>query len=173
MDANQIKELMRLISESNFIEFEIEQEGFKLRLIKAGARETAPAASNGPLAPVVVTVPAASAHVEPPPAAPDAAAPAAAPAPAAPAPDPAEAREGLHEVRSPIVGTFYRSPNPDAAPFVSVGDRVKAGQVLCIIEAMKLMNEIECDVAGEVAEVVAANGQPVEYGETLFRVRPL
>ena len=162
MDAKQIKELMQLISDSDFVEFEFEHEGFKLRLIKAGARAAAPA--NGP---VVVAVPA--------PVAADAsgsAAPAALPG-AAPAPAAAGPAEVLHEVHSPIVGTFYRAPNPDATPFVTVGDRVKVGQVVCIIEAMKLMNEIESDIAGEVVEVVAANGQPVEYGEILFRVRPL
>ena len=98
---------------------------------------------------------------------------AAAPAPVAAATPPAEdAANGLSVVKSPIVGTFYRSPDPNAAPFVSVGDQVKVGQVLCIIEAMKLMNEIESEVAGEVVKVHHDNGQPVQYGEPLFTIRP-
>ena len=80
--------------------------------------------------------------------------------------------ENLHIVKSPIVGTFYASPNPDAPAYVKVGDRVTAGQVLCIIEAMKLMNEIEADIAGEIVKVLATNAQPVEYGEGLFAIRP-
>ena len=79
--------------------------------------------------------------------------------------------EGLHQVRSPIVGTFYEAPSPGAPPLVKVGDQVIAGQVLCIIEAMKLMNEIEADVAGEIVKKFVANGQPVEYGQPLFAVR--
>jgi acetyl-CoA carboxylase biotin carboxyl carrier protein len=75
-------------------------------------------------------------------------------------------------VKSPIVGTFYRAPDPNSPPFVSVGDRVRVGQVLCIIEAMKLMNEIEADVAGEVVEIHPENGQPVQYGDALFTIRP-
>jgi len=78
---------------------------------------------------------------------------------------------GIHPVTSPIVGTFYRAPSTNAAPFVQPGDFVKPGQTLCIVEAMKLMNEIECDVAGEVVAVLAENGQPVEYGERLFTIR--
>lgn len=79
--------------------------------------------------------------------------------------------EGLHIVKSPIVGTFYSAPNPSAPPFVKVGDKVSAGQVLCIVEAMKLMNEIESDVAGELVRVLVENGQPVEYGQALFAIR--
>jgi acetyl-CoA carboxylase biotin carboxyl carrier protein len=96
----------------------------------------------------------------------------AAPAPvhAAPAAAPAD-EAGIHYITSPIVGTVYRSANPSAPSFVSPGDRVKPGQTLCIVEAMKLMNEIECDVAGEIVKVLVENGQPVEYGERLFAVR--
>jgi acetyl-CoA carboxylase biotin carboxyl carrier protein len=100
-----------------------------------------------------------------------AARPDAAPAPAAPAPA-AETEAGLHVVTSPIVGTFYRSPNPDAEPFVKAGDSVDKGATLCIVEAMKLMNEIEADVAGTIVEVFPKNGQPVEFGEKLFAIRP-
>ena len=84
----------------------------------------------------------------------------------------AAADEGLHWVASPIVGTFYRAPNPDAEPYVKVGDIVHEGQTLCIVEAMKLMNEIESDVAGTIVKVLPDNAQPVEYGERLFAVRP-
>ena len=80
--------------------------------------------------------------------------------------------EGLHIVKSPIVGTFYESPSPGSPPFVKVGDRLEVGQVLCIVEAMKLMNEIECDVAGELVKKLVTNGQPIEYGQELFTVRP-
>jgi acetyl-CoA carboxylase biotin carboxyl carrier protein len=102
-------------------------------------------------------------------------APAAAPATAAVAVAPAAvpaAEEGLVVVKSPIVGTFYRSPDPGSPPFVSVGDKVRVGQVLCIIEAMKLMNEIEAEAAGEIVKVHHESGQPVQYGEPLFDIRP-
>ena len=93
---------------------------------------------------------------------------AAVPAPAAPpAPE-----EGLHMVKSPIVGTFYEAPSPGAPPFVKAGDMVEVGQVLCIVEAMKLLNEIECDAAGEIVKKLAVNGQPIEYGQDLFVIRP-
>jgi acetyl-CoA carboxylase biotin carboxyl carrier protein len=94
---------------------------------------------------------------------------AAGPAPAAPAP---EVEENLHIVKSPIVGTFYESPSPGSPPFIKVGDILEVGQVLCIVEAMKLMNEIECDVAGELVKKLVTNGQPIEYGQELFAVRP-
>jgi acetyl-CoA carboxylase biotin carboxyl carrier protein len=93
--------------------------------------------------------------------------------PAAPAPPKeAEPAENLHIVRSPIVGTFYESPSPGSPPFVKPGDTVSLGQVLCIVEAMKLMNEIESDVAGEVVKKLVSNGQPIEYGQELFAIRP-
>jgi acetyl-CoA carboxylase biotin carboxyl carrier protein len=100
--------------------------------------------------------------------------------PAVPAPPPASAsvppaaaaEEELHTVKSPIVGTFYEAPGPGALPFVKPGDQVAAGQVLCIIEAMKLMNEIEADASGEIVKVLVNNGQPVEYGQPLFAIRP-
>jgi acetyl-CoA carboxylase biotin carboxyl carrier protein len=87
--------------------------------------------------------------------------------PAAPSPE-----EGLHTVKSPIVGTFYEAPSPGAPPFVKAGDSVEVGQVLCIVEAMKLLNEIESDVAGEIVKKLASNGQPIEYGQELFVIRP-
>jgi acetyl-CoA carboxylase biotin carboxyl carrier protein len=97
---------------------------------------------------------------------------AAAPPATASAAPPAAAEEELHTVKSPIVGTFYEAPGPGALPFVKPGDQVAAGQVLCIIEAMKLMNEIEADASGEVVKVLVNNGQPVEYGQPLFAIRP-
>jgi acetyl-CoA carboxylase biotin carboxyl carrier protein len=85
---------------------------------------------------------------------------------------PPSAADDLHVIKSPIVGTFYAAPNPEAGPFVKVGDTVEAGQTVCIIEAMKLMNEIEADISGEVVRILVENGQPVEYGESLFALRP-
>jgi acetyl-CoA carboxylase biotin carboxyl carrier protein len=149
---DEIKELMRYIESSSFTEFEIEREGFKLKLVRRAPQETdgqplpaVPAAdAPRPAAPAPATVPARAAEVEP---------------------------ADIHQVMSPIVGTFYRASAPDAKPFVNPGDRVTKGQVLCIVEAMKLMNEIESDCDGEILEVLVANGQPVEYGEPLFKVR--
>ena len=157
MDPKEIRELIELISRSEFSEFELEGKGFKLRLVKRAAPVPAAAAANAP----------GPSH-EP-------ATPSAVPAPSgspAPAPSP-PLEEGLVELKSPIVGTFYRSPSPDADPFVEVGTQVKRGQVMCIVEAMKVMNEIEAEIDAEVVEVAVANGQPVEYGEVLFRLRPL
>ena len=151
----EIKELIDFISDSNFVEFELEREGFKIKLVKADSRVSAPAPT---VAPVAVPHPGSAPAM--------AAAPAPVPAPAAAAGPP------LHEVKSPLVGTFYRSPSPEAPPFAEVGRTVKRGQVLCIVEAMKLMNEIDSDADGVVEEILVANGQPVEYGEVLFRIRP-
>lgn len=152
----EILELIEFISQSNFVEFELEREGFKIRLVKSGGRAV-------PVAAVPVSpLPAAASDAPP-------AVPASVPAAPAAAPQPAQR---FHEVKSPLVGTFYRAPSPDAPPFTEVGKTVKAGQVLCIVEAMKLMNEIESDVDGAVEEILVSNGQPVEYGELLFRIRP-
>ena len=159
MDLKELKEILQILEEKEIAEFELEEEGMKLRIRKAAA-----ASSNhsGPAPMVAVASPAP--HPSGPAVAP--AAPAPAPVPAAP-----EASD-LVVVRSPMVGTFFRAPDPNSAPFVNTGDRVKVGQVLCIIEAMKLMNEIEAEVAGEIAKVHHENGQPVQYGEALFSIRP-
>ena len=167
MDLKELKEILQILEEKEITEFELEEEGMKLRIRKA----TAPSANHAsaPVAPLVATVlPSLGGPVvaAPPPPAPPAAVGAAAPAPAA------EAEAGVTVVKSPIVGTFYRTPDPNAPPFVDVGDRVRVGQVLCIIEAMKLMNEIEAEVAGEVVKVHHETGQPVQYGEPLFAIRP-
>jgi acetyl-CoA carboxylase biotin carboxyl carrier protein len=148
MDLRKLKKLIDLVQESGIAELEVTEGEERVRIVRSGrgAPESA--------APAVTFVPSPA-----PAAAPAAPAPAAAEAPAAP--------EG-HAVKSPMVGTFYRASAPDAKPFVEVGDTVKAGQTVCIIEAMKLMNEIESDKDGVVKAILAENGQPVEYGEPLF-----
>jgi acetyl-CoA carboxylase biotin carboxyl carrier protein len=156
---DDIKQLMEYLESSSFVEFEMEREGVKIKLVRRPPHGSEPpaapiaAASNGVGAPLAV--------------APGPAPVAAPPQAAAPAVEPAD----VHLVKSPIVGTFYRAGSPDAKPFVGPGDRVSKGQVMCIVEAMKLMNEIEADIDGEVMDVLVSNGQPVEFGEPLFRVR--
>ena len=157
MNVDAIKQILDLVREHELTEFELEQGGVKLRVKKQGAAPPAPA----PAAPQMAPLPA-------PALAPVAAVPAAvAAAPAAPADELLE----LSVVTSPIVGTFYRSPDPSSPSFVEVGQRVKKGQTLCIIEAMKLMNEIESEYEGEIVKVYVENGQPVQYGERLFAVK--
>jgi acetyl-CoA carboxylase biotin carboxyl carrier protein len=159
LDLKELKEILQILEEKEITEFELEEEGMKLRIRKAGPVSSNHAAPPGALSPAIVSV----AHAAPAPRA------SAAPEPPAAAP---EAEAGLTVVKSPIVGTFYRTPDPNAPPFVNVGDRIRVGQVLCIIEAMKLMNEIEAEVAGEIVRIHHENGQPVQYGEPLFTVRP-
>jgi acetyl-CoA carboxylase biotin carboxyl carrier protein len=159
----QIKELIELVAKRRLQGLEIERSGFRLKV------EGQPQAQ-----PAVQAAPAEGASAPPPPIAGGISSimPADATAIAEAAPQPAAADEGAHVVTSPIVGTFYRAPSPDADPFVEVGGRVKKGQILCIIEAMKLMNEIESDADGVVAQVYPQNAQAVEYGEPLFAIRP-
>jgi acetyl-CoA carboxylase biotin carboxyl carrier protein len=164
MNQKELKELIEFLIEKDVTEFELERGDVKVR-IKRGAETAAGRDVH------YVTVP----PMAPPATEPRAASSAPASAPAASSsPPPVEAakEEGLHIITSPIVGTFYEAPSPGSPPFVKPGDAVEVGQVLCIIEAMKLMNEIECDVAGEVVKRVVNNGQPVEYGQPLFEVRP-
>jgi acetyl-CoA carboxylase biotin carboxyl carrier protein len=150
----EILDLIEFISRSNFVEFELEREGFRIRLVKSGSRNSVSGnASSSP------EVPLADAE------SPGVLAPAPPAAPALPA-------RGFHEIKSPLVGTFYRAPSPEAPAFTDLGKTVRAGQVLCIVEAMKLMNEIESDTDGVMEEILVSNGQPVEYGEILFRIRP-
>jgi len=153
---NELRELVEFLKANEIAEFDMEQADLKVRIKFAGE----PAATGGidlaHLSRLMASAPAS---------APAAAAPVAASAVAAPA------EETLHEVKSPIVGTFYESPSPGAQSFVKIGDQVEVGQVLCIVEAMKLMNEIESDVAGEVVKRIAVSGQPVEYGQPLFAIR--
>ena len=157
MDISDLKEILRILEEQDITEFELEQDGVKLRVCRASTLAAGVAAVVAP---------------SPAPATPAAEASAPASAPAAPTAPAAELPANGTVVKSPIVGTFYRAPDPNSQPFVSVGDRVKVGQVLCIIEAMKLMNEIEAEVAGEVVKIHPENGQPVQYGDPLFTVRP-
>jgi acetyl-CoA carboxylase biotin carboxyl carrier protein len=159
MNQRELKELIEFLIEKDIAEFELERGDVKVRIKRASEPPGSP--------PNVHVTPL---HAAPP--VPVPAAPGASPA----IPGTATAREtaeesGLHLVRSPIVGTFYEAPSPGAPPFVKVGDTVVAGQVLCIIEAMKLMNEIESDGAGEIAKKFVSNGQPVEYGQPLFGIR--
>ena len=158
MNQRELKDLIEFLIEKDITEFELERGDVKVRIRRGG--EAPAAAPAGPYVPVALA-----------PAAAPGAAPAAAGAPSAAAAPPVE-EAGLHTVKSPIVGTLYESPSPGSPPFVKVGDAVEAGQVLCIIEAMKLMNEIEADIAGEVVKKLAANGQPVEYGQALFVLKP-
>lgn len=155
MNLKDLKELLQILDDKGIAEFELEEEGMKVRV-----RKTAP-----PLAPVVPAALVPAAAPAPPPEASSAGAVSAAVA------APSEPENGLAIVKSPIVGTFYRAPDPNSPSFVNVGDRVRVGQVLCIIEAMKLMNEIEAEVAGEVTRVHHENGQPVQFGEPLFSIR--
>jgi acetyl-CoA carboxylase biotin carboxyl carrier protein len=161
LDVRELKEILQILEEQSITEFELEQEGVKLRVCRQASSNHAGAPPASPPSPLVVVSGAAPL--------PAAAAPAAAPAPAGPVEVETGDKETL--VKSPIVGTFYRAADPNSPAFVSVGDRVKVGQVLCIIEAMKLMNEIEAEVAGEVVRVHPENGQPVQYGDPLFTVR--
>jgi acetyl-CoA carboxylase biotin carboxyl carrier protein len=162
MNQKELKELIDFLIEKDISEFELERGDVKVR-IKRGAEAAAPLITHAmPMATMPMAAPSAQAGQ------PVAAAP---PATASAAP-PAAAEEELHTVKSPIVGTFYEAPGPGALPFVKPGDQVAAGQVLCIIEAMKLMNEIEADASGEVVKVLVNNGQPVEYGQPLFAIRP-
>jgi len=158
MDSNKLKELRELVDflkENGIAEFDMERTDLKVRIKFAGAA----GASAADLALARQLAPSVGAHI---PALGAATAEGSA----------AAAEETLHEVKSPIVGTFYDSPSPGAPTFVKVGDQVELGQVLCIVEAMKLMNEIECDVAGEIVRRIAVSGQPVEFGQPLFVIRP-
>jgi len=154
MNQKELKELIEFLIEKDIAEFELERGDVKVKIKRAALPDSRYVAAQPP--------------------------PMAAPAISAPMPDRVdlaaaavpEPEEDLHIVRSPIVGTFYESPSPGSPPFVKVGDPLEVGQVLCIVEAMKLMNEIECDVAGELVKKLIANGQPIEYGQELFAVRP-
>ena len=160
MNVKEIKELVDLVSRRGLAGLEIERAGFRIR-IEGAPRATRP--SRG-YEPAIVAEPAALPAPEAP--------RSAAVAPLPPGPPSSGEREGFHVVTSPIVGTFYRAPNPDADPFAKVSDVVEKGQKLCIIEAMKLMNEIEADVSGTIVAIYPQNGQPVEFGEKLFALQP-
>jgi acetyl-CoA carboxylase biotin carboxyl carrier protein len=163
MNQKELKELIEFLIEKDIAEFELERGDVKVRIKRAG--EHTVVHSHGE--PRFYAVPPAPGPAPEMGAAPVAAAPVASAPAAAPAPE-----EGLHTVKSPIVGTFYEAPSPGAPPFVKAGDMVEVGQVLCIVEAMKLLNEIESDFAGEIVKKLAVNGQPIEYGQELFVIRP-
>ncbi len=165
IDLEFLEALVRLLDESSLDRLEIDREGTRIRLAKS------PKAGNAGVAPAVVSaLPAAA-----PPGVPAAAAPADADAPPEAAAGPAATEPSsanLVDVTSPMVGTFYRAPSPEAPPYVDVGATVAAGDVLCVIEAMKLMNELECEVSGRIVEICADNAEPVDFGQLLFRVDP-
>lgn len=170
MDPRDLKKILDALSDAEFSEFSLKTSEYEISL-KRGAEQVfvqAPVQTVAAPQPVVVQQPAVQA-----PAAQSAPAaqPVAESAPAAQA-APAEDTSKLVPVKAPIVGTFYSSSSPDAAPYVQVGDRVQVGQVLCIVEAMKLMNEIESEVAGIVRKILVNNAQPVEYGQDLFLIEP-
>ena len=146
LDHNQLKDLLTLLGGSDIQEFILEGKDFRVELRRYQSDQPAAVPAAAPVAPV-------------PPPAPRTAAP--------------PGRSDLIEVRAPMVGTFYRAPAPEEPPFVNVGDRIQVGQTLCILEAMKLMNEIEADVSGEVVEVLVDNGTPVEFDQVLIRLKPL
>ena len=154
VDLNLVKELIRLLREGNVTEFEFRKADYRLRI-----RQGMPVEEISTTRPVTPTNGEEQT-----------------PGPSSEAPSEqaiVESREELHEVRSPIVGTFYRSSTPGSSSFVEVGDRIRKNQVLCIVEAMKIMNEIEADLDGEIRSIHATNGQPVEFGELLFSIKPL
>jgi acetyl-CoA carboxylase biotin carboxyl carrier protein len=157
MNQKELKELIEFLIEKDIAEFELERGDIKVKIKRAG--EHAPVHARPEMTYVPMSVPQSG-----PPASAVAAPPPPAPAEAAP-------KEDLHLVKSPIVGTLYEAPSPGAPPFVKVGDMVEVGQVLCIVEAMKLLNEIESDVAGEIVKKMGSNGQPIEYGQELFAIR--
>jgi acetyl-CoA carboxylase biotin carboxyl carrier protein len=167
IDLAQLERLLSFMSEHGLEEFEYAHGDLRIRLKKAIA---APMAAPTRALPAAreMALPGMPVHPE---AAASESATMAASESSAPAPSPSAA-DDLHVIKSPIVGTFYAAPNPEAGPFVKVGDTVEAGQTVCIIEAMKLMNEIEADISGEVARILVENAQPVEYGEPLFALRP-
>jgi len=167
MNQKELKELIEFLIEKDIAEFELERGDVKVKI-----RRAADAPLHLPDSRYIAVHPAVPAPVAIPVTVPVAGAPAHVDLAASAAPVPAQAQENLHVVHSPIVGTFYEAPSPGAPPFVKAGDQVEVGQVLCIVEAMKLMNEIECDVAGEIVKKLVTNGQPIEYGQELFSIRP-
>ncbi|MBA2879018.1 acetyl-CoA carboxylase biotin carboxyl carrier protein [Anoxybacillus kamchatkensis] len=164
LKIQEIRELIRLVNESNIVEFVYEHDGSKIKMKKAGATEqvvvatpkvdvpqTAVVQQQAPVAQAVEKVEVKE-EVKP--------------------EKQVVATENLHTITSPMVGTFYAAPSPDAAPYVKIGDKVKKDTIVCIVEAMKLFNEIEAEVDGEIVEVLVKNGQLVEYGQPLFLVKP-
>ena len=161
-DIDDLRQLIEFLKQHQVAEFDVDRGDLKIRL-KFNPQEPSPA-GLGELARLLKSSPASAGH----------SAAASHSAPTTPAAEPAvDAEAGLHTVKSPIVGTFYSSPSPGAASFVSPGDHVVKGQVICIVEAMKLMNEIESDAAGEIVRCLVTNGQPIEFGQPLFSIRSI
>ena len=147
MNEGKLRKLLELFRDSDLEEIEVQHSfwhGTRIRLTRSRASSPVAPAAPMPIAPAAPTEPAPAEKTD----------------------------DGLHEVLSPMVGTFYRAASPEADPFVSEGDRIESGQTLCIIEAMKIMNEIPADVQGEVVEILVGDGQPVEYNQALFKIRP-
>lgn len=165
IDIKYLKQLLEIFDSSSVHDLRIEQEGVEIRLSKSPRQEPAPPVQSIQYAPVAAPQFAPLPPVHEPAPQPQAEAPAKQEPSAAPQPD-----KKYHEIRSPIVGTFYRTPSPDAPSYVEVGQAVSPGMVLCIVEAMKLMNEIECDAYGKIARIMVENAQPVEYNQVLFLV---
>jgi len=161
VNMDELKELIELLRENGLAELELERQGFRVRLRREGAF---PVSQPGTVVQPEVSVPAAKAATAPVAAAPPL-------HPGARAETAASEDQDLHIIPSPIVGTFYRSPSPNADPFVKIGSNVESETVVCIIEAMKLMNEIQAEASGEVVKVYVENGQPVEYGQPLFGIK--
>jgi acetyl-CoA carboxylase biotin carboxyl carrier protein len=159
VELKDLKELIELVAAKNFAEFELRKGELTLHIVANGNTTPTVVVTPSPVVTLPVTNPAPVEAPEAP------TLPAALPVTAAAPP-----AEHIYKVKAPIVGTFYRSPSPTAPPFVKVGDNVQVGSVLCIIEAMKLMNEIESEVTGRIAEIYVENGQPVEYGQPLFGI---
>ena len=159
IDFQQVRELLAAIAQTDIVELSLKSEEFELTVKKGGGALPAMTTSESAGAVVLPSTPLPAKRPSPPPAVMDSIPP--------PMSDP-----GWVEITSPMVGTFYRAPAPDEAPFVASGDRVNMGQTVCIIEAMKLMNEIEAEVSGQIMEIVVENAEPVEYGQVLMRVKP-
>lgn len=157
MDLNYLKKILRLIESSSVNEIEIEEEGIRIHITKNSSARSAQtqnvrlesqSTGSSPVELPVLPTPEVKSQIK-------------------------EVEKKYHEIKSPIVGTFYRRPSPDVDPYVDIGSVVQVGTVLCLVEAMKLMNEIESDIAGRIVKILVENGQPVEYNQTLFLIEPL
>ncbi|MCB0283748.1 MAG: acetyl-CoA carboxylase biotin carboxyl carrier protein [Calditrichae bacterium] len=155
MDLKEIRQLIKMVETAEITEFEIEEKGNKIRISKSFPANSQPEMH---IMPAMMPQMQQSAPAMP------------AQAAASPATEAKKVKENIIEVRSPMVGTFYRAPSPDSDPYTEIGKSVKPGDTLCIVEAMKLMNEIEAEVSGKITEILAENGQPVEYNQVLFLV---
>ncbi len=163
MRANTIKELVKIVEESSISELEVSRWGKKVKIIKSTANSNHSVAANSTVAETGVLSPQPAPVAAPAP-------PPVQPAVSEPAPSAAAEKQNIEEIHSPMVGTFYRAPAPDAESYVKVGDHIGQGKVLCIVEAMKLMNEIEAEISGIISEILVEDGQPVEYNQPLFKV---